>query len=195
MGFDRDEDGARDADERDAGTNPGDPLDFPGGPVLTVLESGKLDLKEKVIADGVQRKLTVKLRSNAIVPPLPGSAGDPTLGGAALRIYNASGSGEQWTVGLPAEGWERTASGYRFCPKGTGGCVNVRARNLRVKLKGTYLEYSLDERRQGRLAVRLTLGSGVQWCAESGARIDTAGRFKGARATGPVGPCPVAPAG
>jgi DNA-binding beta-propeller fold protein YncE len=197
MGLDRDEDGARDADERDAGTNPGDPLDVPGGPVLTVVEGAKLDLKEKVVAFGVERQLTFKPRgSTAIVPPAPGSAGDPTVSGATLRLYNASGSGEQWTLALPASGWQRTGSGYKHCPKGTTvRCVTVRPHSFTVKLEGTDIGYTLDERRQGRLAVRLTLGTGVQWCAESGARIDVPGRFRGARATGVVGPCPVAPAG
>jgi hypothetical protein len=197
MGLDRDEDGVRDADERDAGTNPGDALDVPGGAALTVVESGKLDLREKVVGLGVERKLGFKPRASAaIVPPLPGSAGDPTIAGATLRLYNASGSGEQWTVELPASGWERTASGYRWCDDTGGmGCVVVRPRRFSVKLEGTDVEYTLDERRQGHLAVRLTLGTAVQWCAETGARIDTVGRFRGARSTGTVGSCPAAPAG
>jgi hypothetical protein len=197
MGLDRDGDGARDTDERDAGTNPGDALDVPGGAALTVVESGKLDLKEKVVGAGVERKLTFKPRAHAaIVPPLPGSAGDPTIAGATLRLYNASGSGEQWTVELPASGWERTGSGYRWCDETDGiRCVVVRPRRFSVKLEGTDLEYTLDERRQGRLAVRLTLGTAVQWCAETGARIDVPGRFKSARPTGSVGSCPAAPAG
>jgi len=197
MGLDRDEDGVRDADERDAGTSPGDPLDVPGGPALIVVESGKVDLKEKVIAFGVERSFSWKSRASAaIVPPLPGTAGDPTVGGATLRLYNASGSGEQVTVALPAADWERTGSGYKYCPQGsTVRCVVVRPRTFSIKGKGTDWPYTLDERRQGRMAVRLTLGDGVQWCAESGARIDIAGRFKGARPTGVVAPCPVAPAG
>lgn len=197
MGVDRDDDGARDADERDAGTNPGDPLDFPGGAALTVVESSKLELKEKVIAFGVERSFTFKPRANAaIVPPPPGSAGDPTVNGATLRLYNASGSGEQVTVPLPASGWQRTGSGYKYCPKGsTLRCVTMRPRTFSVKIKGTDLPYTLDERRQGRLAVRLTLGDAVQWCAESGATFDVPGRFKAARPNGSIGPCPVAPQG
>ena len=118
------------------------------------------------------------------------------MSGATLRLYNASGSGEQWTLALPASGWQRTGSGYKHCPKGTTvRCVTVRPHSFTVKLEGTDIGYTLDERRHGRLAVRLTLGTGVQWCAESGARIDVPGRFRGARATGVVGPCPVAPAG
>jgi len=196
MGIDRDEDGARDGDERDAGTNPGDPLDFPGGAALAVVETGKLDLKEKVLAFGVERTFTFKPRaSTAVVPPAVGSAGDPTLHGATLRLYNASGSGEQLTVALPAASWTRSGTGYKHCPKGTGVmCVTVRPRTFSVKAKGPSFGYTLDERRQGNLAVRLTLGSGVQWCAETAAKIDVPGRFKSARSSGVLGPCPAVPA-
>jgi len=195
MGIDRDEDGVRDRDERDAGTNPGDPLDVPGGAALVAVETGKLDLKEKAIAFGVERTFTFKPRaSTAIVPPAAGSAGDPTLHGATLRLYNASGSGEALTVALPAAAWTRSGTGYKHCPKGASVlCVTVRPRTFSVKAKGTAFGYTLDERRQGSLAVRLTLGSGVQWCAETGAKLDLPGRFKSARSAGVPGPCPAVP--
>ena len=55
-----------------------------------------------------RRKVTFKTKTNAdapanrVVVPIPGSAGDPTLHGGALAVYNSAGSGEKVVVALPA---------------------------------------------------------------------------------------------
>lgn len=191
MAIDRDEDGARDGDERAAGTNPGDPLDRPGGAVLAVAETGKVAMEETA---GTTRAFVFKSRaSDSLVAPPPGSKGDPTVSGATLHLYDASGSGEHVTVALPATGWERAAGGYRYCGDDAMPCVNVRPHSFSAEVAGAGLGYTLDERRQGRLAVRLVFGDAVQRCAETLARVDESGRYRSAEPTGTVAPCPAVP--
>ncbi len=133
-----------------------------------------------------------------VVPPSPGSDGDPTAGGASgggaiLTVHNANGSGETVAVALPPEGWSAPRSGgYAF--RGRRGeavsAVRVNGDLLKVRGGGGQWAYTLDEPAQGRVAVRLRLGTGVQWCAEapaktsgsppSTARHDTVGRFTAA---------------
>jgi hypothetical protein len=109
--------------------------------------------------------------ANRIVPPAFGSAGDPTLSGATLRVYNSNGSGEEATIELPASGWSKTgSSGYRFKgtdPNGPVSSVQVKADLISIKAGKSNWPYTLDEPSQGRIAVRLTLGTAVDWCAEA----------------------------
>lgn len=77
----------------------------------------------------------------------------------------------------------------------------MRADRITVKGRGSGLSYSLDEPRQGTVAVRLQLGTASPWCAEgmaktSGtppttAKFDTVDRFTGARRTPPPDQCPL----
>ena len=70
---------------------------------------------------------------------------------------------------------------------------------------GAAWPYTLDEPAQGRLALRLTLGSGVTFCAEapaklsgrppSSARNDQVDKFLGAPKAAAPEVCPVAPLG
>src|SRR2546428_3481929 len=59
--------------------------------------------------------------ANRILPPAPGSAGDPTRGGATLAVYNAAGSGEAVTVALPPggplAGWSLPGAGRHPLPR------------------------------------------------------------------------------
>ena len=55
----------------------------------------KVTFKSKTKTDPVQ---------NRVVVPAQGRAGDPTVDGATLVVYNSAGSGEKATVALPGGG-------------------------------------------------------------------------------------------
>jgi hypothetical protein len=146
-----------------------------------------------------------------VMPPASGSDADPTAagasgGGATLTVYNASGSGEQFTVVLPAERWFRSpidplrpVKYYVY----SGGATTVRRIYVRqdklfIRARGSGWGYTLDEQLQGRVAVRLTLGTGLTYCAEAIARVpasiyDYPGYFVGFMDTAPA-VCPSLPA-
>jgi hypothetical protein len=75
----------------------------------------------------------------------------------------------------------------------------------RLTMRGGKSEwsYTLNEPAQGRITVRLTVGTALQWCAEaearrsgkppSTARNDRTGRFKSASKTAPPALCPPPP--
>jgi hypothetical protein len=154
---------------------------------------------------------------NRIVPPVYGSAADPTLGGGSLSVYNSAGGGEAVTVLLPAfdpvagAGWSLVGStssprGYRFRSTSSADPINnvlVLKDRIVVKGGGAAWGYTLDEPAQGRIAVRLTLGAGVPWCADvpprllgtppSPAASDRVDRFRGAPKTPPPASCPPLP--
>ena len=76
--------------------------------------------------------------------------------------------------------------------------VSVQKDRVKVGGRGAGWTYTLDEASQGSIALRLTLGNGATWCAESGrapypARIDTVDRFVGAPKTPPPAVCPALP--
>ena len=110
---------------------------------------------------------------NRVVTPTPGGAGDPTLSGATATVYDTAGSGEQVTVALPASGWSVSTGGtYRFRDASAPiSRVTVGADRLSVSGGGTGFAYTLDEPTQGRIAIRLTLGTERPWCAEAPAKI------------------------
>jgi hypothetical protein len=133
------------------------------------------------------------------VSPAPGGPGDPTTAGATLRVYNAAGSGELVTVTLPATGWTVAGSGYRFrAPSGPITAVRVKADRIAIRGRGASWGYTLDEASQGRVALRLRLGTASAWCAEAGEpprapRIDTVDRFVAQPRTLPPTVCPAVP--
>src|SRR5262249_62317853 len=101
----------------------------------------------------------------ASVPRPAGSIGDPTLGGAALTVYNSAGlTNDVVVVDLPAGGWSRVGGsslkGYRF--KGVGGgaikSVAVKADEITVMGGKDKWTYTLNEPRQGSGAGRLRPG-------------------------------------
>ncbi len=216
MGIDRDSDGAQDRLELDAGTDPADALSFPGGPPIVTVMAKAFKLKDgTLLSDASKRKLEFRTVTvlepapNRVVPPAAGSAGDPTLHGATLRVYNAAGSGEQVTTVLPAARWSALADGgFVFKDTTDGAPVStVKVTPDRLKLKAGKLgwTYTVNEPAQGRMAMRLTLGTGVQWCAEgpakksgtpaSSAKFDRVDMFRAQPKSPPPVTCPPAPAG
>ena len=98
-------------------------------------------------ADPKRRRITFKsttrfdLPANRILPPVPGSPGDPTRGGATLAVYNSAGSGEAVTAALPAAGplagWSLIGGRlYRFRSKDPSAPIrSVTARADRISVK------------------------------------------------------------
>jgi sugar lactone lactonase YvrE len=144
---------------------------------------------------------------NRIVPPAPATAGDPTLYGGAVEVYNAAGGDDAVTIVLPSQRWTRLGSGSahrgwlyrdpdRTAPIGT---VRVTADALTLRGGGASWTYTLDESSQGRVAVRLTLGTGVTWCGVAGApgfppKRDEVDLFLAQRQTPAPPACPEPPA-
>lgn len=139
--------------------------------------------------------------------PIPGGAADPTLHGGTLVVYNSAGSGENVVVALPAGSWTPVgSSGYRFSgsdPNGPIARVIVKRDQLIVKGGKSNWGYTLDEPSQGRIAVRLTLGSGATWCSDAPAKStgnppstannDRVDRFTAQSRTPPPASCPSLP--
>jgi hypothetical protein len=138
---------------------------------------------------------------NRVALPAAGGPGDPTLGGATLVVYDSAGTGEAATVALPSDGWSMLGTppaikGYRFrSDDPLQPIASLVVRQDRIGLKGGKASwpYTLDEPAQGRIAVRLTLGSDRPWCAEAPARLDVPGRFVAVPATPPPVICPALP--
>ena len=144
--------------------------------------------------------------SNRVTPPPQGGTNDPTSSGGALVVYNSAGlSTDEVTVTLPAVNWTLLGStGYRYKDPNPSSVISkVSLKPDRITVKGGRgWTYTLDESAQGRVAVRLLLGS-QGWCADgpaktsgsppSTARNDTVGRFKAASHAAAPGACPLTP--
>jgi len=118
-----------------------------------------------------------------------------------LSVYNAAGvSDDDVRVVLPASGWKvragsvpsfRYRDGNRDAPISS---VIVKRDGIAVRGGSAHFTYSLDEASQRAVAVRLTLGTGVRWCAEavpSRPGDDRVDRFSGGGA--PPAFCPPRP--
>jgi hypothetical protein len=140
---------------------------------------------------------------NRIVLPLVGTADDPTLHGATLRVYNAAGGMDDVSVTLqsgPAGTWTVNTSGTVFKWKGLDRNgpvrrITVKADRLSITAGKSNWGYTLDEAAQGSVALRLQLGSGATWCAQGGQpgflpRKDIADRFIATPRTPPPPLCP-----
>jgi hypothetical protein len=113
IGIDRDDDGALDRDEIDAGSDPADPASLPSDPDTTVMVRGtSLTMRDDSTAPVNLNARRISFRSAAhkgvasgVVPAPLGSAGDPTAGaaGATLTVYDAE---REWR-----EGRRRSARG------------------------------------------------------------------------------------
>jgi len=191
IGVDRDRDGAFDRTEIEAGSDPADACVVPGGGTTNgTIITTSLSMKDDNVSpiSLARRRISFKAdtRSEAsahrIAVPADGSGGDPRTGGGTLRVYNSdSGPGmptDDVTVDLAAGLWSALGSspitGYRYDnpdPNGPIKRVMVKADRIQVKGGKANWSYTLDEDAQGRVAVRLTLGSGAAWCAETTARV------------------------
>ena len=202
--IDRDEDGWLDGDERDAGSDAADAASTPANVPVRIATSKLL------LRDGTPSRRRIAFKTltrfapsgEKIVPPAPGSAGDPIAnGGATLQVYNAAGmTGDAVTVSLPANGWRPLGGGSN--PKGwryVGGSgeavrsVIVKADKLIIRGGKSAWTYTLDEAQQGSVAVRLQLGAGRGWCAETAATLDQPGVFSASAGAGVPAICPSLP--
>ena len=95
-GLDRDEDGYFDRDEIDAGSDPSDASSIPIPPTAIAATSLSLRDDDTAPINLDRRKLSFKssksggVPSGVTVPPFA-STGDPTTGGAVLRVYGSTG--------------------------------------------------------------------------------------------------------
>ncbi len=213
IGIDRDDDGFRDRDEIDAGSDPADAASAPGAPA-TLIQGVSLSLRDDSLPPINLSKRKLRWRAGGAPPPAWGSAGDPTVagsggGGATLTVYNAAGSGETVSVTLPAANWRAlgtasTPRGFRYSdPQRLAGPISKLVLNANGSLvlsgKGAAWPYTLDEPTQGAVAVRMQLGSGIAWCtafppkpSSSGAN-DRVDKFVGAKDPPPPPVCPALP--
>ena len=182
-------------------------------PSFVGVRTSSLTLRDRTSpANPSARKLAFKSRtktdppSSRVMPPAAGSSGDPTLHGAVVVVYNSAGSGEEATVALPPNGWRLLSTGYRYTGLTSTDPIT------RVLVKGDYIRirggkenwsYTLNESSQGRMAVRLQLGSAAPWCADAPAKAsgnppstatnDRVDRFVAQPKTVAPGACPPIP--
>jgi hypothetical protein len=189
----------------------------PAEPTVVLVGTHRMKMKDDSV-DPIfagKRKFTWKVRSgltappeNQVVMPEAGSAGDPTPGGATggggtLTVYNAAGSGEVYTVDLPAENWRVAGDqfkGFRYVYASSAPVWKVWLKSPKITIQGGKApwEYTLDEASQGTIAVQLTLGTGITWCStalpdDPAEKWDIQDRFKAASAGPPPATCPAIP--
>ena len=164
IALDRDEDGAFDRDELDAGTDPADPLSVPPPPglgVTTLATSTQIKIKDRPDDTEAKRQVVIRGRDAALVAPVPGSTDDPRCNGdpsgtIKLSLVVSSGSsGQVHRTDLACQYWSAVGSagnphGYRYAdPKLAAGTVkSARWANGRfdLKLSGKgpfFLDYDL----------------------------------------------------
>jgi hypothetical protein len=182
-------------------------------PVVTV-GTHSLIMKDSVVYPG-SRKFSFNVRSaeapeaHRISVPPPDGPGDPRWFGGALVVYNGSGTGEAFTIDLPAEQWRlygSTVNDWRYVYSAGSPVWKVYVKRYKVSVRGgkALWGYTLDEPSQGTLAVRLTLGSSVTWCSvaepqtsgspPSSAAYDLPNKFKARRLQSAPAACPALPA-
>ncbi len=196
VALDRDDDGFRDRDEIDAGSDPADATRTPRDLDPQVVVRGV----SLALRDAASRRLRYRAttRRHAGLPRWDDAA-DPTQpgsgGGAVLTVSNANGTGEAVTVTLPAARWRRRGTrarprGFRYAdPKQLAGPISRVTISHRGAITvvggGPAWAYTLDEPAQGAVAVRLQLGRGDVWCSVfdaargAGGDDDRVGRFVG----------------
>ena len=185
VGIDRDADGFPDLTEEDEDSNPEDPFSTPGGGQPFV----RVATRALKLGDGAtpsSRKISLKLASSRldplavrIVPPPAGSAGDPTVHGARLHVYNSGGlTDDEVSVDLPAVHWAVSGTPalptYRYRDRTPGAPISVvRIARDRITVKGGSAAwgYSLNEAAQGRIGVRFGIFAGIRWCSDVPAKV------------------------
>jgi hypothetical protein len=179
-------------------------------PAVVALPTTRLSMKDgSAQGDASRRKIKFRAKTrssptaNRVVPPVRGGDGDPTLHGALLQVFNASAGVEVAKIVLPSSGWRSLGSesaprGFRFDDGVSDAAIRrvvVQPDTLIIEGGGSSWCYSLDEPSQGRVGMRLTLGSGIEWCAEapakSGERNDRVDRFMAQPKTSPPAACPI----
>jgi len=212
IGVDRDEDGFYDRDELDEGTDPADPSSYPGAIVPTGIRATSLTLRDDDTAPFNPDARTLSFRSakqgaspSGVVVPVWNGGGDPTTGGGAtLFLYDGDGGNELVTIALPQSGWKRTGTaskpGYRYgdSKRLLGPIVAATLSNGTLTIRGRGSElYPLTGAPQGTVALRLTVGEDIQFCAaapaKTGANNDTTRRFVSVRNTPAPLACPPIP--
>jgi YVTN family beta-propeller protein len=201
VGIDRDEDGFRDRDELDAGSDPADPSSVPSGgstttsttPTTTtttvpspetLIPTKRLVLKDRSTppADPERRRITFKAvttsaaPANQIVPPAENGPSDPRFAGAYLAVYNSNGLSDHVVVSLAAGNWSLAGPGrYRYTGSDFTAIKRVDVKPNGISIKGgkSPWTYTLDEYEQGSVAVVLGMGS-LTWCADAPAKPSSA---------------------
>jgi hypothetical protein len=184
-------------------------------PVVVTVGTHSLVMKDDALFPG-SRKFSFNVRSGEAPiehqsqAPAPGSAGDPTVFGGTLVVYNGAGGSESFTIDLPAASWrlEGDASvpgGYRYVFAATPPVWKVYVKGTKLSVRGGKAEwlYTLDEPSQGSIAVRLTLGTAATYCSvamprvsgspPSSAAYDRPNKFQAARLQAAPGDCPPLP--
>ena len=146
--------------------------------------------------NSAKRHLAVSSTSANIATAAPGSAGDPSLYGAKLRLLNP-GSGESASLSLPAGsswvglGTPAGTDGYKYVDRSgaNGPCRSLiahRGHNLKAVCRATTapIPFSLDETTQGSLIVSIQLGSAAPQCMWFGGTVT---RDAGTANPGPQG--------
>ncbi len=180
----------------------------PGTVAFAPIETRSMTLKDGTVPPNPARRRFVFTSStkrdpmaNRIVAPLPGSLGDPTLHGAMLHVYNSAGLTSDDVVLTLSSGWSVIGTGGRFRgyryrgtdPNGPVSSITVLQDHLVVKGGKGNWSYTLDEPSQGRVAIRLTLGTGGAWCADAPGAVDRVDKFVAQRNTPAPAVCPPTP--
>lgn len=168
----------------------------------------RIVLKDKD-ANPSRRKLTVVAKDEAIVPPVPGSGGDPTVHGARVLLANPV-TGELDEYLLPASGWVGLGTpagsrGYKYTDKdlANGPCKKAVLRpgklgKLVARCGGSQMNFDLDEPSQAALVATFQPGSDPALCAAFGGDVaknvgilpGKTGLFKSRKAPPPAS-CPL----
>jgi 6-phosphogluconolactonase (cycloisomerase 2 family) len=122
IGVDRDDDGIYDGDEADAGTDPANPLSFPGP--ATAVQGKRLVMRDPRPNIDERRRRFVLLAKATGAPAL---SGNPTVDGATLTITLSGALATQQAFSLPAGSWAPLGtSGFRYSdPGGANGPVKT----------------------------------------------------------------------
>jgi hypothetical protein len=212
IALDRDGDSYLDRDELDAGSDPADPLDTPGGSDPQLLGSRKLRIRNQLPDDETKNQIQIAARGANVTTPAPGSADDPRCNvdpagtvKASLRFVSTAGASH--ATDLPCENWTLVGSaakpkGYRYLDRelddGTARRVVWKdGKGVDAVLLGkgaALLDYDLVQGLpQGKVAA--TLRSGDTWvcsgCEINGVKDGSDGRrYLGRRCPAPVACAP-----
>ena len=110
IGVDRDDDGVYDGDEADAGTDPANPLSFPGP--ATEVKGKRIIVKDsRPNVDESGRRITLLAKRSGA----PALTGNPVADGAILNVALAGVLPTEQTFNLPAGNWQALGSvGFRY---------------------------------------------------------------------------------